>query len=78
MAGFIHRGVRDLLAAGVEAKELLCDSLPITSDYFHKHGRALSMADSEALSMSLAAAGYLDKDGLLRQDPRESSWREVS
>jgi hypothetical protein len=58
-------------------QEIVIPQLKLSPSYFFDHGKHLSQSDSAILVSALKSEGYLSEDMLLREDPRQSAWRDT-
>ena len=59
-------------------KELIVQPLPLEPNFFNAHSSHLSLEDSAKLVAALRDAEFINQDGLLVEDPRQSEWRAVA
>ena len=75
----VLKSYRALNTAKICTQEKVCHPKSLLSgDFFYQHGQALSEEDSNLFTKALLKAGYLDIQGMLKDDPRTSNWREVA
>jgi len=59
-------------------KEMIVLPLALAPNFFHAHSQHLSLDDSAKLVAALRDAKFINQDGLLVEDPRQSEWRAVA
>lgn len=69
--------VEEFKKHGIPCRMQTIHASNINPAYFLEHNKALIEADSEAFVAALKKAEYLDSDGKLIADPRQSDWRKV-
>lgn len=73
----VRENLEELNTMGVRADEVMVPPVNVSVDFLVHRGYGLTRASAEQVSTSLKETGMVDDDGFLKEDPRESNWREA-